>query len=96
MLQLSTSPLSRTCAPLLSLLLTAAALALALSGPAAQAQTRELSSSGELLDGIAALVNDGVVLKSELQVETDRIVARLQQQGTQLPPPQILMRQVLD
>lgn len=60
------------------------------------AQTRELSDSGELLDGIAALVNDGIVLKSELQAETDRIVARLQQQGTQLPPPQILMRQVLD
>lgn len=66
------------------------------TGPVAQAQTRELSDSGDLLDGIAALVNDGIVLKSELQVETDRIVARLQQQGTQLPPPQILMRQVLD
>jgi peptidyl-prolyl cis-trans isomerase SurA len=85
--------------PLLSrLFATAAALTLLLAGlgPVAQAQTRELSDSGELLDGIAALVNDGVVLKSELQVETDRIVARLQQQGTQLPPPQILMRQVLD
>jgi peptidyl-prolyl cis-trans isomerase SurA len=65
-------------------------------GPVAFAQTRELSSSGELLDGIVALVNDGVVLKSELQTETDRIVTRLQQQGTQLPPPQILNRQVLD
>ena len=62
----------------------------------ARAQTLELSSTGELLDGIAALVNDGVVLKSELQAETDRIVARLRQQGTQLPPPQTLMRQVLD
>ena len=71
------------------------ALLLAVS-PQAGAQTRELSSSGELLDGIVALVNDGVVLKSELQGETDRIVARLQQQGTQLPPPQILNRQVLD
>lgn len=98
MLQLSTSPLSRTRVPLLSLLpaTAAALLLLAGPGPVAEAQTRELSSSGELLDGIAALVNDGVVLKSELQVETDRIVARLQQQGTQLPPPQILMRQVLD
>jgi len=62
----------------------------------AQGQTRELSSTGELLDGIAALVNDGVVLKSELQTETDRIVARLQKQGTQLPPPSIMMKQVLD
>lgn len=72
-------------------------LLLALTTPDfATAQTRELSGSGELLDGIAALVNDGVVLKSELQTETDRIVARLQQQGTQLPPPQILNRQILD
>ncbi|MEO8223208.1 MAG: peptidylprolyl isomerase [Gammaproteobacteria bacterium] len=62
----------------------------------AHAQTRELSSTGELLDGIVAVVNDGVVLKSELQAETDQIVARLQKQGTQLPPPQILMKQVLD
>ena len=61
-----------------------------------QAQTRELSSTGELLDGIVALVNDGIVLKSELQVQTDTIVERLGKQGTQLPPPQILSRQVLD
>jgi peptidyl-prolyl cis-trans isomerase SurA len=75
----------------------AAALALCLLGAGiADAQTRELSSSGELLDGIVAVVNDGVVLKSELQTETDQIVARLQKQGTQLPPPQILMKQVLD
>ncbi|MDH5275062.1 MAG: peptidylprolyl isomerase, partial [Gammaproteobacteria bacterium] len=97
MLQPATPSLPRNCVlPLPRLLAAAAALALLLTGLLAQAQTRELSDSGELLDGIAALVNDGVVLKSELQVETDRIVARLQQQGTQLPPPQILMRQVLD
>lgn len=66
-----------------------------LSTPAS-AQTRELSSSGEMLDGIAALVNDGVVLKSELHDETTRIVDRLQKQGTQLPPFQTLQHQVLD
>ena len=44
-------------------------------------QTLELSSTGELLDGIAAVVNDGVVLKSELQLEVQRIAARLQAQG---------------
>lgn len=60
------------------------------------AQSRELSSSGELLDGIAAIVNDGVVLKSELQVETRRITERLRAQNTQLPPTDVLLRQVLD
>ncbi|MEO7385941.1 MAG: peptidylprolyl isomerase [Gammaproteobacteria bacterium] len=79
--------------PLQRLLL---AVALVVATSPAGAQTRELSGSGELLDGIVALVNDGIVLKSELQGETDRIVARLQQQGTQLPPAQILNKQVLD
>ena len=76
-------------------LLTALLLTAVAATPAG-AQTRELSSSGELLDGIAAIVNDGVVLKSELDAETGRIVARLRQQGTQLPPASILERQVLD
>jgi peptidyl-prolyl cis-trans isomerase SurA len=62
----------------------------------AAAQTRELSSSGELLDGIAAVVNDGVVLKSELDAEIQRIVERLRAQGTQLPPPRVLREQVLE
>jgi peptidyl-prolyl cis-trans isomerase SurA len=69
---------------------------LVLAAPTAFAQTRELSGTGELLDGIAAVVNDGVVLKSELDRETARIAQRLQAQGTQLPPTQTLMRQVLD
>lgn len=60
------------------------------------AQTRELSSSGQLLDGIAAIVNDGVVLKSELQVELQRIVERLEQQGTPVPPMRQLVPQVLE
>ncbi|UCG71782.1 MAG: peptidylprolyl isomerase [Chromatiales bacterium] len=63
---------------------------------ALHAQTRELSSSGQLLDGIAAVVNDGVVLKSELQVELQRIVERLEQQGTPVPPMRQLVPQVLE
>ena len=73
-----------------------AALVLVSLGSVAGAQTRELSISGELLDSIVALVNDGVVLRSELRAETAQIVARLQKQGTQLPPEPVLERQVLD
>ena len=61
-----------------------------------QAQTRELSSTGDMLDGIAAVVNDGVVLKSELEVEMQRIVQRLEAQGTQIPPMGTLAGQVLE
>lgn len=60
------------------------------------AQDRELSARGVLLDGIAALVNDGVVLKSELQIEYGRIVQRLQAQGAKIPPERTLQRQVLE
>lgn len=63
---------------------------------AALAQTRELSSTGQLLDGIAAIVNDGVVLKSELDAELRNIVQRLQAQGTQVPPAPQLIPQVLE
>src|SRR5690606_16028674 len=72
------------------------ALALLLAAPGAHAQTRELSSSGELLDGVAAVVNDDVVLKSELQESLDGIVSRLREQGTPLPPTSTLIQQVLE
>jgi peptidyl-prolyl cis-trans isomerase SurA len=62
----------------------------------AHSQTRELSSSGQLLDGIAAVVNEGVVLKSELQLELQQIMQRLEQQGTQVPPMRQLVPQVLE
>ncbi len=60
------------------------------------AQTLDLSSSGDLLDGIAAVVNDGVVLKSELDLEMQRIIERLSTQGTQAPPASTLTPQVLE
>ena len=74
----------------------AVALALLLAAGGAVAQNRELSSRGELLDGVAAVVNDGVVLKSELSEETQRIIRRLQSQGTKVPPERALAPQVLE
>lgn len=60
------------------------------------AQTLELSSTGQMLDGIVAIVNDGVVLASELDVEVQRIVGRLEQQGTPVPDMNALVPQVLE
>jgi len=85
-------------------LTAAAALFAMLAGVDAPAQTRELGSSGVLLDGIAAIVDDGVVLKSELQQRLALVVAALRQQQAQLPPQQrsqlpplsVLERQVLE
>ncbi len=61
-----------------------------------QAQTRELSSNGILLDRIAAVVNDGVVLTSQLDKQTEEVIERLQQQSTDLPPRNVLRRQLLE
>jgi len=60
------------------------------------AQTRELSGSGVLLDRIAAVVNDGVVLTSQLDEQTEEVIQRLQQQNTELPPRNVLRRQILE
>jgi peptidyl-prolyl cis-trans isomerase SurA len=73
--------------------LTAASLAMVAA--VAFGQTRELSSSGVLLDRIAAVVGDGVVLTSQLDAQTEEVAQRLRQQNTQLPP-NVLRRQVLE
>lgn len=64
------------------------------------AQDRDLGGTGELLDGVAAVVGDGVVLKSELTEALDALRARLAQQPADqrrpLPPVSILEQQVLE
>ena len=60
------------------------------------AQTKELSSSGVLLDRVAAVVNDGVVLRSDVEQQLNLVSARLQQAGQQLPPRNVLRQQVLE
>jgi peptidyl-prolyl cis-trans isomerase SurA len=71
------------------------AILVLLSG-AALAQTRELSTSGVLLDRIAAVVNDGIVLSSRLDEQTDEVIERLRQQNTELPARNVLRRQILE
>jgi peptidyl-prolyl cis-trans isomerase SurA len=76
------------------------AMALAASGLSLQgsayAQTRELATKGELLDRVAAIVNDGVVLNSELDTQIETVAARLRAQKLELPPQNILRQQVLE
>ncbi len=71
-------------------------LALSTLSTVGLAQTRDLSSSGVLLDRIAAVVNDGVVLASQLDEQTDEIIVRLREQKTELPPRNVLRRQILE
>jgi peptidyl-prolyl cis-trans isomerase SurA len=64
-------------------------------GPA-EAQTRELATKGVLLDRVAAVVNDGVVLYSELQDQVAAVTERLRAQKLELPPENVLQQQVLE
>jgi len=62
----------------------------------AHAQTRDIGVHGELLDRIAAIVNDGLVLKSELDAQMDSVTKRLTEQKVELPSQSVLRQQVLD
>src|SRR5271168_916890 len=71
-------------------------LAATLLPAASLAQTRDIGIHGEMLDRIAAIVNDGIVLKSELDAQMDAVTKRLQEQKVELPSQSVLKQQVLD
>ncbi|HEV2287000.1 MAG TPA: peptidylprolyl isomerase [Steroidobacteraceae bacterium] len=62
----------------------------------AAAQTRELDTKGVMLDRIAAIVNDGVVLDSDLEAQIESVSERLRAQKLELPPQNVLRQQVLE
>ena len=77
---------------------------LAVLATKAWTQTRELGGTGELLDGVAAIVDDGVVLTSELNQRVAVVMDNLRlaqaaappEQRRPLPPLSILEEQVLE
>jgi peptidyl-prolyl cis-trans isomerase SurA len=73
------------------------ATALLLAGLSVHAQEPAAPETrGVLLDRIAAVVNDGIVLGSDLEQQVRVISDRIEQQGQQLPPRNILRQQVLE
>ncbi len=73
------------------------AAVLLFAGAAVHAQAVEPAASrGTLLDSIVAVVNDGIVLGSDLDQQMRVISDRIEQQGQQLPPRNILRQQVLE
>ena len=73
---------------------TLCAFAALVTAPAVVAA--DLSETGEFLDGVAAIVNEGVVLKSQFNEQMNMILERAEQQGMQLPPANVLEEQVLE
>lgn len=55
-----------------------------------------VTAYGEPLNRIVAVVNDDVVLESELQDREETIITQLQQQQAELPAHSVLRKQVLD
>ena len=62
----------------------------------AAAQTREIQGQGQLLDRVAAVVNDGVVLESEVDDQMAAVKERLRTQGQQMPPDPVLRSQIVE
>jgi len=75
---------------------TATGDAAAKADAATKGPAKALSTKGVLLDRVAAVVNDGVVLQSELDMQSREIEARLRAQNVALPPASVLRGQVLD
>ena len=77
---------------------------LSLSTNRSWSQTRELGGTGELLDGVAAVVDDGVVLKSELELRMAVVIENIRlaqldllpEQRQPPPPLSVLEEQVLE
>jgi len=80
----------------MSRVLTGLLCTLLLSTGTASAQTRDMSSTGVALDRVIAIVNEGVVLQSQLDAQSALIADRLQSQGSQLPPADVIRQQVLE
>lgn len=56
----------------------------------------EVSETGEFLDGIVAIVNEGVVLRSQFDSQLALIKERANAQNMQLPPDDVLHEQILE
>ena len=56
----------------------------------------ELSETGEFLDGVVAVVNEGIVLRSQFDEQMNTISKRAADQDIPLPPANVLEEQVLE
>jgi peptidyl-prolyl cis-trans isomerase SurA len=77
-------------------LLAAALGALAAGGASAVTARKELSSHGQMLERVVAVVNDGVVLQGELEGQMREITVRLRSQNIPLPDEDVIRSQVLE
>jgi peptidyl-prolyl cis-trans isomerase SurA len=58
--------------------------------------TQGLSDDGVLLDRIVAVVNEGIILQSQIDSKIRLVIEQLREQRTQLPPREVIEQQVLE
>ena len=63
---------------------------------AAAQSSSSLSNTGALLDRIVAVVNEGIILKSQMDDKVRLITGQLREQGNPLPPSEVIEKQVLE
>ena len=54
------------------------------------------AQSYQTMDEIVAIVDEGVILRSELESTKQNVLGQIRQRGERQPPPQVLEKQVLD
>ena len=79
-----------TCLPVLTLLVAVVA------AHGADLPMPSLKTTPQELNRVVAIVNDDVILASELEDEIAAIVAQLREKGTELPAQSVLVKQVLE
>ncbi len=60
------------------------------------ADSTNVPQASQYLDSVVAIVNDGVVLQSELDSQTEIILQRLREQEIGIPPRDVLNEQILE
>ena len=80
----------------LAILAAALAAAVSLAPAASSAAQTSKGQNGQTVDSVVAVVNDDVITERELELRTDLITRRLQQQGAPVPPTDDLRVQVLN
>lgn len=69
---------------------------LLLAATCGTAGAQEQAPRGQLLDRIVAVVNDDVIMQSELEAEARQIRELMRERGAAVPPEDVFMEQVLD
>lgn len=70
--------------------------AILLSQVTAAQSPQTLSDTGVLLDRIVAVVNEGIILQSQMDSKVQLIVGQIRQAGGQMPPRETVEQQVLE